>query len=214
MLEETVRLADTVEGLPASTRLDAGEALTAVTRFDLSELVTSTAEQRSLLAEEKRIALRLEAPPSGRVEIMDGLHLNDLIFVGNRSQFHAGTRVQTRRLAPDPGEALKARGALPTSQQKFPPGAFEDRLCLRETVVSSDLHLAMSRFAIEYPYFIIAVCLIVRVDGSNAPAGMRRISFACSIFRCVCPAGSLPGRSAGAQKMFASAVRNAGISTW
>ncbi len=61
VLEETERLASTVEGLLAITRLDAGEALADVSRFDLAELAASTAEQMALLAEEKRITLRLDA---------------------------------------------------------------------------------------------------------------------------------------------------------
>ena len=55
VLEETERLAKTVEGLFAISRLEAGEALMEVTRFDLSELVLSTADQMSLLAEEKHL---------------------------------------------------------------------------------------------------------------------------------------------------------------
>ena len=55
VLEETERLAKTVEGLFAISRLEAGEALMEVSRFDLSELVLSTADQMSLLAEEKHL---------------------------------------------------------------------------------------------------------------------------------------------------------------
>ena len=57
VLEETERLAKTVQGLFAITRLEAGEALMDVTRFDLSELVQSTAEQMALLADEKRLVV-------------------------------------------------------------------------------------------------------------------------------------------------------------
>ncbi|MBE7157002.1 MAG: HAMP domain-containing protein [Rhodospirillales bacterium] len=60
VLEETERLAKTVEGLFAISRLEAGEALMDVTRFDLAELVVSTAEQMSLLADEKHLAVRSE----------------------------------------------------------------------------------------------------------------------------------------------------------
>jgi signal transduction histidine kinase len=62
VLEETERLARTVEALFAISRLEAGEALMEVTRFDLSDLVSTTAEQMALLAEEKHIAVRLDAP--------------------------------------------------------------------------------------------------------------------------------------------------------
>lgn len=58
VLEETERLAKTVEGLFAISRLEAGEALMDVTRFDLAELVVSTAEQMSLLADEKHLAVQ------------------------------------------------------------------------------------------------------------------------------------------------------------
>ena len=57
VLEETERLAKTVQGLFAITRLEAGEALMDVTRFDLSELVQSTAEQMALLADEKGLVV-------------------------------------------------------------------------------------------------------------------------------------------------------------
>lgn len=58
VLEETERLARTVEGLFAISRLEAGEAMMDVSRFDLSELVVSTADQMSLLAVEKQIAVQ------------------------------------------------------------------------------------------------------------------------------------------------------------
>ncbi len=58
VLEETERLARTVEGLFAISRLEAGEAVMDVTRFDLSELVISTADQMSLLGEEKHIVVQ------------------------------------------------------------------------------------------------------------------------------------------------------------
>ena len=58
VLEETERLAKTVQGLFAISRLEAGEALMDVTRFDLSELVVSTAEQMALLADEKGLTVR------------------------------------------------------------------------------------------------------------------------------------------------------------
>ena len=58
VLEETERLAKTVEGLFAISRLEAGEALMDVTRFDLAELVVSTADQMSLLADEKHLTVQ------------------------------------------------------------------------------------------------------------------------------------------------------------
>jgi heavy metal sensor kinase len=58
VLEETERLARIVEDLFAISRLEAGEALLERTRLDLSNLVVSTAEQMSLLAEDKGIEVR------------------------------------------------------------------------------------------------------------------------------------------------------------
>jgi len=57
MLEEVERLAAVVEGLLALSRLDTGEARTEWVRFDLAELVETTAEQMSLLAEDKGITV-------------------------------------------------------------------------------------------------------------------------------------------------------------
>ncbi|HUK01105.1 MAG TPA: ATP-binding protein [Steroidobacteraceae bacterium] len=57
MLEEVDRLTAVVEGLLALSRLDTGEARTEWVSFDLAELVSTTAEQMSLLAEDKHIAL-------------------------------------------------------------------------------------------------------------------------------------------------------------
>jgi heavy metal sensor kinase len=56
-LEEVDRLAEIVEGLLALSRLDTGEARAEWVRFDLAELVATTADQMSLLAEDKRIAV-------------------------------------------------------------------------------------------------------------------------------------------------------------
>jgi heavy metal sensor kinase len=56
-LEEVDRLAEIVEGLLALSRLDTGEAQAAWMRFDLAELVATTADQMSLLAEDKHIAV-------------------------------------------------------------------------------------------------------------------------------------------------------------
>ena len=61
MLEEVERLAKIVEGLVALSRLDAGEAQAEWVLFDLADLVATTADQMSLLAEDKRIAVSCEA---------------------------------------------------------------------------------------------------------------------------------------------------------
>ena len=57
MLEEVERLAKIVEGLVALSRLDAGEAQAEWVPFDLAELATTTADQMSLLAEDKKISV-------------------------------------------------------------------------------------------------------------------------------------------------------------
>lgn len=60
-LEEVERLRKIVEGLLALSRLDAGEALGQAVSFDLGQLVTTTAEQMCLLAEDKNISLTSHA---------------------------------------------------------------------------------------------------------------------------------------------------------
>ncbi len=62
LLEEVERLATVVDGLLALSRLDAGEARSEWVTFDLAELVATTADQMSLLAEDKRIAVACDAP--------------------------------------------------------------------------------------------------------------------------------------------------------
>ena len=61
MLEEVERLAKIVEGLFALSRLDAGEAQAEWVQFDLAELAATTADQMSLLAEDKGISVSCEA---------------------------------------------------------------------------------------------------------------------------------------------------------
>ena len=61
MLEEVVHLGKIVEQLFTLSRLDAGEAQTEWTRFDLAELAKTTAEQMSLLAEDKGISISCDA---------------------------------------------------------------------------------------------------------------------------------------------------------
>ncbi len=57
VLEEVERLAKIVEGLLAISRLDAGEAQAQWVQFDLAELAMTTADQMSLLAEDKKISI-------------------------------------------------------------------------------------------------------------------------------------------------------------
>lgn len=60
-LEEVDRLSHIVEGLFAISRLDAGEAAAEWVALDLAQLATATADQMSLLAEDKEIKLTCEA---------------------------------------------------------------------------------------------------------------------------------------------------------
>ena len=68
MLEEVVHLGKIVEQLFTLSRLDAGEAQTEWTRFDLSELAKTTAEQMSLLAEDKGVSISCDASQPMTVE--------------------------------------------------------------------------------------------------------------------------------------------------
>ncbi|NBU08997.1 MAG: sensor histidine kinase [Proteobacteria bacterium] len=61
VLEEVERLAKIVEGLFALSRLDAGVAQAEWKTFDLARLAATTAEQMSLLAEDKGIAITCES---------------------------------------------------------------------------------------------------------------------------------------------------------
>jgi heavy metal sensor kinase len=60
-LEEVERLANIVEGLFAISRLDAGEAAAEWVKFDLARLAAATADQMSLLAEDKSIRVTCAA---------------------------------------------------------------------------------------------------------------------------------------------------------
>jgi heavy metal sensor kinase len=68
VLEELERLAEIVEGLFALSRLDAGEAHSEWVRFDLAELAATTADQMSLLAEDKHVSVACESSPAVTVE--------------------------------------------------------------------------------------------------------------------------------------------------
>lgn len=67
-LEETDRLSKIVDQLLSISRLDAGEACREVIRLDLGALLTSTADQLRLLADEKSIALKFNVVPNVFVE--------------------------------------------------------------------------------------------------------------------------------------------------
>ncbi len=68
VLEETVRLSKIVDQLLAMSRLDAGEAFLEMSRFDFSELVRTTVEYMRLLADEKKLSLKVEAMEAVYVE--------------------------------------------------------------------------------------------------------------------------------------------------
>lgn len=68
VLEETVRLSKIVDQLLTMARLDAGEAFLELSRFDFSALVRTTVEHMRLLADEKKIALPVEASGPLQVE--------------------------------------------------------------------------------------------------------------------------------------------------
>ncbi|HVU08847.1 MAG TPA: ATP-binding protein [Verrucomicrobiae bacterium] len=61
LLEEIIHLGKIVEQLFTLSRLDAGEAQTEWTRFDLAELAKTTAEQMTLLAEDKGVSISCNA---------------------------------------------------------------------------------------------------------------------------------------------------------
>jgi heavy metal sensor kinase len=68
VLEEVDRLAEIVEGLFALSRLDAGEAHAEWVRFDLAELAATTADQMSLLAEDKHVSVACDTGGGVTVE--------------------------------------------------------------------------------------------------------------------------------------------------
>ena len=78
VLEETERLAKTVEGLFAISRLETGEAVFNVSCVNLSKLVFTTIDQMALLADEKRIELQCDAPEPVKVS-GDGFRLKQVI---------------------------------------------------------------------------------------------------------------------------------------
>ncbi|HEX4348958.1 MAG TPA: ATP-binding protein, partial [Verrucomicrobiae bacterium] len=61
LLEEVIHLSKIVDQLFTLSKLDSGEPRKDWTRFDLAELAQTTADQMSLLAEDKRISLSCEA---------------------------------------------------------------------------------------------------------------------------------------------------------
>src|SRR5215831_13071076 len=68
VLEETVRLSKIVDQLLTMSRLDAGEAFLEISRFDFSEMVRTTVEYIRLLADEKKLSLKVAAVEAIQVE--------------------------------------------------------------------------------------------------------------------------------------------------
>ncbi len=68
LLEEALHLSKIVEQMFMLSRLDAGESQTDWSRFDLADLARTTADQMSLLAEDKQIAITCEAKRPVNVE--------------------------------------------------------------------------------------------------------------------------------------------------
>ena len=68
VLEETVRLSKIVDQLLTMSRLDAGEAFVEAARFDFAELVNTTVEHMRLLADEKKLSLKVKAASAVHVE--------------------------------------------------------------------------------------------------------------------------------------------------
>jgi heavy metal sensor kinase len=68
LLEEAIHLSKIVESLFTLSRLDAGEAQVDWSRFDLAELAKSTADQMSLLADDKKIEITCDADHPAPVE--------------------------------------------------------------------------------------------------------------------------------------------------
>jgi heavy metal sensor kinase len=68
LLEEAIHLSKIVEQLFTLTQLDRGESRTEWTRFDLAELARTTADQMSLLADDKRISLSCQAAEPAYVQ--------------------------------------------------------------------------------------------------------------------------------------------------
>jgi heavy metal sensor kinase len=78
ILEEAVHFSKIVEQLFLLSRLDAGEARKEWTRFDLAELARNTADQLSLLAEDKKISITCDASQTQLVE-GDSVRLKQVI---------------------------------------------------------------------------------------------------------------------------------------
>jgi len=107
ILEEVERLAGIVEGLVSISRLDAGEAQAEWVQFDLGELAANTADQMSLLAEDKHI--RISVDVQKRVSIRgDRARLKQVIvnLLDNAIKYTPKNGSVQLRVKPENGHAL------------------------------------------------------------------------------------------------------------
>ncbi len=106
-LEEVDRLAHIVEGLFAISRLDAGEAAAERVPLDLAQLATATADQMSLLAEDKGITVTCDARGEVSVE-GDRARLKQVVvnLLDNAIKFTPSGGEVTLRVAREDGKAV------------------------------------------------------------------------------------------------------------
>jgi heavy metal sensor kinase len=128
-LEEVERLTRIVEGLFAISRLDAGEAAAEWEKFDLAQLAASTAEQMTLLAEDKRISVTctpakevwVEGDRARMKQVVVNLLDNAIKYTGKGGavQIHVGTEDRKAVLeVADNGIGISAE-ALPRVFDRF-----------------------------------------------------------------------------------------------
>ena len=107
MLEEVDRLAEIVEGLLALSRMDSGEGRAEWVRFDLAELAVTTADQMSLLAEDKHITVTRDC--SGPVMIQgDRARLKQVVvnLLDNAIKYSTDGGRICLRITPENGYAV------------------------------------------------------------------------------------------------------------
>jgi multidrug efflux pump subunit AcrA (membrane-fusion protein) len=97
-----------IPGMYTETRLSLREKKDALT-VPL-EAISRSGDDATVLAvnnqnriEERHVKLGLE--DSARVEVLSGLTDQDLVIIGNRSQFRAGQRIQAREVGADTPKA-------------------------------------------------------------------------------------------------------------
>ena len=169
VLEETERLARTVEGLFAISRLEAGEAMMDVARFDLSELVVSTADQMSLLADEKGITVQRAACLP--VEVAgDRFRLKQVIvnLLGNAIKHSpAGGEITLSTRAADGQAVLEVADRGPGISEEALPQVF-DRFFRADTVRTPSENGAGLGLSI-----VRSICLAHggSVEAANRPGG-------------------------------------------